>query len=116
MSKKTYQIPFAKSGNMQGYPESWWEGEFPNAKRVGPEWRDNFEFKDTLRFVEFWRGRSSAIAIMYGDDGAEYQVFLSDLATMMPHFVNGKVTGTFTFCKKGQNYGCKLVDKVKDNE
>jgi hypothetical protein len=103
-TKSSYLIPFNSKGNMVKY----------SGDRDIVEWKDNFEFYAHIHFLNFERGRSAAHAIFEGpeDDVAEgkiYQVFLTDLAIMIPYMNQGLVEGTFTFCKRGQNYGVKLV-------
>ena len=110
-TKSSYQIPFLESGNMAKYDH--------DSNIV--EWKDNFEFFDHINFLNFVRGRSAAHAIFEGvasqswggalnvSQGRRYVVFLTDLGKMLPHFVQGTVSGTFTFCKRGRNYGVKLV-------
>ena len=105
-----YQIPFDKSGNQQDYPSSWYVGEYPNHKAVGPNFVDNFEFTDTLTYRTYGKGRSSIGFEMVRSDGTTVNMFVSDFHIVISHMVNGKVTGRFTFIKKGMNYGCKLLE------
>lgn len=100
--KKVYDgdIPFDGRGNQLHYFESW----------NGGHWVPNTTFKDTLTIDTMARGRSAAYFIFERKNGSSVVVFLRDAIDMMKHMQNGKVTGTFTFCKRGQNYGCKLVD------
>jgi hypothetical protein len=76
----------------------------------------NFEFKDTLEFQYFSRGRSSVKAHYKGSDGSEYEMFLSvfeDLLRSGKMTKFGDLTGTFFFHKQGQNYGvCMAIDKA----
>lgn len=113
--KGNYKIPFDKDGNQQDYPDSWYTGSYPNAKREGPNWIDNFEFEDTLTLEGFGRGRSSVTFNMRRTDGTTVSVFVSDFYDMAVAgaFKAGKIKGKFTFCKKGANYGCRLVEKAK---
>lgn len=43
--------------------------------------------------------------------GKEYMMFLADFSNIVELLVEGKLTGTFTFCKRGANYGVKYVKK-----
>jgi hypothetical protein len=101
MSKKkgNYQIPF-KNGNLQSYPYN------PD------EWRDNYEFEETLEYVTYYRGRSSATIAFKDSQGHTYEMFLTDFDDVMKRKgFNGKfVTGKWTFVKRGQNYGIRLAD------
>jgi hypothetical protein len=98
MAKKVgdYQIPFDKDGNQMHYPESWRQ----------PEWRDNTPFQDTLEYQSFNRGRSAAYFLFKRANGTQVTVFLKEMSEMIPRMVNGKITGTFAFVKRGENYGC----------
>lgn len=102
MSKKTgdYQIPF-QDGNQIDY-EIYWGKPF--------EMVDNFVFEDTLTYTNYGKGRS-AITFYFTreSNGKEVTMFASNLSEVIPRFVNGKLTGQFTFCKKGQNYGCRML-------
>jgi hypothetical protein len=111
--KVSYQIPFDSKGNMCKYSH--------DTNIV--EWRDPEPFEDTLYFLKFERGRSAAHAIFEAEEGPKtprhgitFQVFLTDLADMMQHFVSdgrtATITGRFTFCKRGQNFGVKLVEAL----
>ena len=113
MSKRKYQIPFdPKTGDQQHYPEPVFEhppaGEV-RAIRLDPVWRDNEVFADTLTFDGFARGRSAAYGLFRRADGTGCTVFLADLEAIVPHLAGGKISGQFTFCKRGMNYGTKLV-------
>lgn len=71
--------------------------------------KDNFVFQDTLTFIGFSRGRSAAYAEFQRSSGSTVVVFLTDLDAMMLHLHAGHITGFFTFCKRGMNYGCRFV-------
>ncbi len=121
MGKGSYQIPFNLSGSQQAYPQCWYvdTGEtkvlsngspYPVKRAEGPIWLDNFEFDDTLTLIDYGRGRSSVVFDMQRTDGTKVSVFVSDFFEMAKQMQNGKITGRFTFTKKGQNYGCCLVE------
>lgn len=102
-TKVSYQIPFDKEGNMCKYSHD---------NRI-VEWRDPEPFTDFLFFKEFNRGRSAAHAIFEAEKGQHhgdtFVVFLTDLSEMIPHMRVGEIHGKFTFCKRGQNFGVKLI-------
>jgi len=106
--KGDYQIPFDPDGNQQDYPTRTWRKDRP----VDPKWRDNFTFTDTLTLKTYGRGRSSITFTMSRADGKTVSVFVSDFCDMASseNFKAGSITGNFTFCKKGMNYGCRLAD------
>ena len=105
-----YQIPFDKNGNQQDYPKSWYEGVYPNNKRIGPNFVENFEFNDTLTYRMYGKGRSAIGFEMVRGNGTTVNMFVSDFHVAIPHMVSGRIKGRFTFIKKGQNYGCKLLE------
>lgn len=99
--KGDYQIPFDGAGNQLHYPESWKE----------MVWRDNTPFETTLTYDGYSRGRSAAYLGFKTTEGKGVTVFMTDFEAMVPRMVKGEVTGTFRFTKRGQNYGCQLVEE-----
>jgi hypothetical protein len=103
-SKKTsYQIPFDKKGNMVRYLHD----------PYITEWRDPEPFSDGISFQRFVRGRSAAYAVFESarqGPATTYSVFLKDLSEMIPHMRESFLEGTFIHCKKGQNFGVKLLE------
>lgn len=123
--KGIYDIPFDKDGNQQDYPMCWYvptgemkkypnsamsDREYPVTRPEGPNWVTNFEFEDTLELVSYGRGRSSVTFTLKRSDGTTVSMFVSDFFDAAFKMKEGKITGRFTFIKKGQNYGCKLVE------
>ena len=108
--KGNYQIPFDQKGNMQGYPQKWYEGSYPNGGQAGPEWRDNAPFEATLEYVGFYRGRSAAGMCFKDEKGAEYPMFMKDFEGVIPFMHAGRVTGIWRGTKRGANYGVQLVE------
>ena len=123
--KKELFIPFDRNGNLLDY--SRWslstEGE-EICKRDGKfeifRGRDNtltevfvpnFEFEDTLIFTHFSRGRSSVKAHFESQTtGKKYEMFIIDLEDVIKaNYSITKLSGRFTFVKRGQNYGVKLL-------
>lgn len=101
--KGNYPIPFDAEGNQLHYAETW---------RRDLEWRDNHVFDATLRYAGYCRGRSAAYMLFVRVDTlASVVVFLGDFDPVVARMVKGEVSGRFTFCKRGQNYGCCLVDE-----
>jgi hypothetical protein len=102
MAKGQYQIPFDKDGNLMGYPEEW----------RGIEWRDNYQFTDTLKLDHYYRGRSAAGLYMASAiTGHRYQMFLRDFEDLINNTVidHGVVSGRWTFTKRGANYGIVFI-------
>lgn len=72
----------------------------------------NFNFVDALDFTHFSRGRSSVKAHFVScTTNKKYEMFISDFEDCIKnnHLTNSLIKGTFTFVKKGQNYGVKLL-------
>lgn len=82
------------------------------------EMRPNTVFGDYLRYKGYSRGRSSAkIDFISETSGCSYSMFLTDFDTLMErtgmNALNGHgVYASFTFVKRGQNYGVRLVDST----
>jgi len=105
---KKYQIPFdKKTGEMLSYPAIW---EYI-------EWRDVYEFDDVLTYKGYGRGRSSVLMYFVGSDNTKYPMFISDFHDVIENVgINGKqITGKWTFCKRGQNYGLKMVQDERES-
>lgn len=76
------------------------------------KWVQNFLWSDTIVVDRIERGQSSAHFIIYSEiSGKEYCMFMKDLLDLIKkHTVeNGRISGCFTYCKRGQNYGIKIV-------
>lgn len=97
-NKDRQDVPFDKTGNQLHYPN--WGINY---------WSENEIFKDTLTYESFSRGRSAAyFEFRRKSNGKTVVVFMADLEPILFAMVRGSVTGEFTFCKRGQNYGCKV--------
>ena len=100
MATGQYQIPFDESGNQRDYHDGYCT------------LKDNFEFKDTLTFEAYGRGRSSVTFTMRRkSNGKSVSMFISNFTEIVPLMNAGMITGRFTFVKKGGNYGCKMLFK-----
>ena len=75
------------------------------------EYVENKVFEDTLTFEGYARGRSSSVFLFVDSNGATYQMFMTDIDNLLKSkdLINRQVKGTWTFCKRGQNYGIKLA-------
>lgn len=108
------------------YPFLKEDGSFVSYTRVkqgddsrGVEWRDNFEFEDTLIYKGYAGGRSAmTMTFISARTGKEYPMFFCYFNWLISHpFTNGIVVGSpklafkgnWTFCKRGQNYSVKPV-------
>lgn len=72
---------------------------------------ENRVFDDTLTYMGYARGRSSAVFNFKDSTGATYQMFMKDVDELLSskNLIDGKVTGTWTYCKRGKNFGIKLA-------
>ena len=108
-----YQIPFDPEGNQLHFPDSW--------KAI--TWQDNFEFQGPIKVTEMRRGRSAAyfvvemspfvspdpLAIQGWAKGTMFMTDFLEAVLRNGANVGGLIPGLFTFVKRGQNYGVKLV-------
>lgn len=109
MSSKTktdIQVPFDPFTER---PQYYAQAQYRDYKPYAPIWKDNYEFEATLTFKEFRRGRSAFNAYFIDGDGMQYSMFLTDFTDCIPIMNRGRVAGRFTFCKRGANYGLRLV-------
>lgn len=75
--------------------------------------------RNALEIHGFVRGRSSAVMILrpandHGEDfnyakSVYYQVFLTDSKEVIQNMMHGIIYGKWTFVKRGENFGIKLV-------
>lgn len=71
--------------------------------------KPNYVFSDTLTYSHYEKGRSAVNFIFNRSDNRMVSIFITDFEQMLKKLIDGKITGQFTFCKRGANYGCKLV-------
>lgn len=73
--------------------------------------KDPYTFSDTLTIMGYLRGRSSVQICLVGSKGEEYSMFISDFMDMVlsTDIQRARITGTWTFTKKGANYGLKKI-------
>lgn len=81
---------------------------------------DVAKFATTITLMNFHRGRSAAWFVFQGvhdpyhKDPPTYSVFMVDLVEMIkdPRWQAGVITADFEPCKRGSNYGIRLVVPV----
>lgn len=86
------------------------------------EERENYEFKEKYIINYFSRGRSSCKMILrsyndylknglgYSHESNDIEVFMTDAPEIISKMINGVIEDTFTFVKRGTNYGVKLAN------
>lgn len=65
-----------------------------------------------MNFSGMEQGRSAKYLMLTDENGYRYSMFVKDLLTIVQGTVNiveGKLSGTWTFAKRGTNYGIKFV-------
>ena len=109
--EKLYQgtIPISYSNYYQHYSLDSYDS------RSNPSPYKNFIFKDTFKFEGFSRGRSSATADFTNEDNSlASSMFLSNVSDVI--LLGGcdllNLSGYFTMCKKGANYGLKYLGET----
>lgn len=127
MAKKELLVPFRND------KPCWWDGEVSNNLKVGEvittdsvyfkkvERKENYIFEASLLICGFGRGRSSVKLrledINEPEPNEKYQrkfgweVFLSDAIETISKAKDMVVTGKWTFVKRGQNWGIKLIEE-----
>lgn len=99
--KQQYHVPIDGKGNQQHYP-------YHYGGHGG--WIDNEVFTDTLKYVTYHRGRSAAyFEFLRESTGTTVTFFMRDFENLIWLIDKGRVKGTFTFCKQGMNFGCRLA-------
>lgn len=97
--------PFDKDGDLVHYVADYVKDDY--------DWRPVKEFKATLTYKDFTRGRSAAYFLFTDKKGREYPMFLKEFDEVVHHLVKGVISGTWIPTKRGTNFGIKLV---KPNE
>jgi hypothetical protein len=98
-------VPVNDRGNVLSYDPYSFSGQ---GKR-----REVKPFTDTMTILGYRRGRSAAGFLLEGHDGVQYPIFMKDMVDVMQQrtITEGVIQKTqWTFCKRGSNYGVKLVD------
>lgn len=93
-----YQIPFLPNGSVPHFAGYWMQNII---------WKDPGEFSDTVKILGYYRGRSATGLEIEMSTGGKCAMFISDIADMLQkaEVKDGKVSGVWTFKKRGGNYG-----------
>ena len=99
----SYKVPFTSSGDLINYPEHYFATDIT--------WINNLVFADELTIRDYSRGRSAANFTLVNSEGQSFTMFLTDFIDVIKRctITNGRFSGTFTFVKRGQNYGVRLT-------
>ena len=108
--KKNWKMHF-----LEGKPCQWEYEQYDEERDA------NLEYELDISFAGYSRGCSSALLIFVPTKQLKsykknsynkfhYNVFMSDSEDIINHCVNGRIKGTFSFVKKGQNYGLQLIE------
>ena len=113
-----YDVAFDKEGNLLEY---YWDK--PDPSKLQPLssitfWEPNCIFADTLEFVSTHPTKGSAHFIFQSiKTGRKYSMFLSDFEDVLlaKRIIDGnKIQGEFTFCKKGNSQGMRMIIEEKE--
>ena len=110
MKKPDYKIPFnTQTGRMEPYADKW------KVEQGLIKFEYNYTFFATMVYVGYYRGRSAA-GLQFRDTktNKHYEMFMTDFDKIVKLMDKGLLTGYFTFCKRGQNYGIKYVGETDE--
>ncbi len=80
-----------------------------SATAIEPEWRDQFSFEDSLRYVKYVKGKTSLGFIWRAEStGIHYTMHLAEMDRALPYVVGGCLSGTFVFVKSGESTGIRF--------
>lgn len=77
----------------------------------------NYEWKDILNYEGYDKeGNATYFAFTSTLTHKKYYMFTTDFDKCVKKMNCGNITGTFTFVKRGKNYGIKLVNTCWSNK
>ena len=80
---------------------------------IGGKTEPNKIFSDTLEYVGYFgsTGGNSHIKFKSINSGRKYHMFMSDFDDVLQakRFINNQMVGLFTFCKKSNSQGMRLI-------
>jgi hypothetical protein len=97
------------TGDHQSFPQSVYQGSgkpsLPPVERPA-----HFTFTADLTYVDYEKGRS-AVGFLFKDKrGVKYRMFLSEFHRLLPDMIQGRISGTWGFEKRGGDTGLVRVD------
>lgn len=118
---KTWQVPLLVRNvdeNKKGSLSHWVSSDYRPSSLSAVKFYDVFEFEETLTLTDMASGRSAKYFIWRSADGRTFPMFVKDMLEMLTrNFICidcGTLRGIWTFCKRGENYGIKLVKVVTE--
>lgn len=110
-----YKVPFDFEGNQLHYPGTLWDrnkdgGRGGNAECI---WKENQAFTDTLKVEGMHAGQSAKyLTVVSTTTGHHYTVFVRDVIDVLLNATvnKGEMTATWTFTKRGANYGVAVLE------
>lgn len=114
--KKTWMVPLIKGTNI-----AWTEIRNSYGVELDECVPEDYKFDATIEFIGICKGYGSGCKVFVKDiertyinkkgetKQVEYGVFLVDSYIIIKNMDHGVMTGTFTVCKRGQDYGIKLI-------
>ena len=76
------------------------------------KWVPNHLWSDTINIIDYERGNSAARFVLLSEvTGKRYYMFMTDMLYMIKthNIEKGRISGAFTYVKRGKNYGIKTV-------
>ena len=116
MSKKIIMYPIStETGELLDY--TW--NNYPDDHNGRVQWVENRVFEDELKYAGFHRGRSAAgFDFVSVRDGKQYPMFMTDFDDVLRNcrLNRDRLVGKFTYCKRGANYGVRLLPEDTTHE
>jgi hypothetical protein len=76
-------------------------------------WKDNYEFDGQLMIAKMYKYANTLKVTLCGENGEEYPMFFKDFTFMVNNATidYGEVSGRWTFTKRGNSFGIKMIVK-----
>ncbi len=123
LNGKTWKVPFDLTGNMLRYCYGMYRGNKLIENSTKYIFKENSVFHETMLIVDSIRGRSSVSIRLMAlntpiDKPRYYYMFLKDFLDMTRQSMiqYSRVTGYWTYVKRGDYYGIKACSEHGDPE
>lgn len=97
------------------YPDNTYDWDGKQNIVTPPVWKPNAPFEAVMTLEGYSRGRSAANFDVVDENGVKYTIFMTDFVDLLQRHsvIAGKTEKlTWSFCKRGQNYGVRLHDET----